>query len=283
MPATARSPLRTMLNLSLLIASLYGAVCLFAFLGQRRMVYFPGGPPQGDPADVGLAFEEQFIETTDGVRLHGWWIPAQPMIGALILSHGNGGNIAGRLHIARALHEMGLGVFLFDYRGYGSSEGTPDEEGTYLDAEAVWERVTGPLGIAPERVLLQGESLGGAVAVELARRRRAAGLILECSFTSLPEIGATAYPWLPVRALSRIRYESIDKIGALDLPILILHSPQDEIVPFAHAERMLAAAGAEAQLHPTSGGHNDGGFTRRAEDLEAVQAFCRACLGSAEQ
>jgi hypothetical protein len=272
-----------MLTLPLILGALYGAVCLLAFLGQRRMVYFPGGPPQADPADAGLAFEERFFDTTDGVRLHGWWIPAQPTGPAVLLCHGNGGNIAGRLHIARALHEMGLGVFLFDYRGYGSSAGTPDEEGTYLDAQAAWELVTGPLGVAPDRLLLQGESLGGAVALELARRRGAAGLILESSFTSLPDVGATAYPWLPVRALARIRYASLDKIGALDLPILILHSPEDEIVPFAHAGRLLAAAGERAHLHRTSGGHNDGGFTRRAEDLQAARSFYDACLEGARR
>ncbi|MDP6539247.1 MAG: alpha/beta hydrolase [Planctomycetota bacterium] len=267
-----------MLTLPLTLGALYGGVCLLAFLGQRRMVYFPGGPPAADPGDVGQAFEEHYFEASDGVRLHGWWIPADPGAGAVLLCHGNGGNIAGRLHIASALHEMGLAVFLFDYRGYGNSEGAPDEEGTYLDAVAAWERVTGPLGVAAERLILQGESLGGAVAVELAGRRAAAGLVVESSFTSLADIGAAAYPWLPVRALARIRYGTIDKLGALDLPILLLHSPADEIVPFSHSERLLAAAGGDARLWRTSGGHNDGGFTRRAEDLETVREFYEACL-----
>jgi fermentation-respiration switch protein FrsA (DUF1100 family) len=215
------------------------------------------------------------------VELHAWWIPAEEQRGAVIVSHGNAGSIGQRLHLAHAFHGMGLGVLLYDYRGYGRSEGRPSEDGLYLDAEAVWRLVVDELGVAPERLVLYGESLGGAVAVELATRRPAAALILESSFRSLPAVGAEAYPFLPVRLLARNRFDSEAKVGALEMPLLVVHSPEDEVVPFAHAEGLVAAAGGRARLLRTTGRHNDGGFALSGELTREVRAFVDAALGEA--
>jgi fermentation-respiration switch protein FrsA (DUF1100 family) len=274
--------MRQKLHLIAAALGLYALLCFAAWLFQDRLVFYPGGPPVRDPRSVGLAFEALRPRTADGLELDAWWIPAAEPRGAVIVSHGNAGSIEGRLHIAHAFHALGLGVLLYDYRGYGRSAGRPSERGLYLDAEAAWQVLVEQLGVAPERLLIYGESLGGAVAVELAARRPAAGLILESSFSSLPAVGARAYPYLPVRLLARSRFDSLAKIGALALPVLVIHSPEDEVVPFAHGEALRAAAGGSTRRVQSSGGHNAGGFPMREELVREVGAFVDACLAAAE-
>jgi fermentation-respiration switch protein FrsA (DUF1100 family) len=172
---------------------------------------------------------------------------------------------------------MGWSCLLFDYRGYGASEGSPNESGTYRDAEAAYDALR-QAGFEPARIVLHGESLGAGVAFELATRREVAAVIAESAFTSLPALGAELYRWLPVRLLARYRYDNRAKIGSLRVPVLLIHSPTDEIVPFAHAQRLLAAANEPKQLLVTDAGHNDGGFLRRAEWREAVRSFLERAL-----
>lgn len=251
----------------------YAAVCLLVFLLQARLVWFPAGAVGAPPSDP--RGEERRFATSDGVELHGWWFPCEGALGAVLVCHGNAGNLSHRLHLAGAFLDMDLAVLLFDYRGYGRSAGAPSEEGTYLDAEAAHAAVVAE-GFAPERVVAYGESLGAAVAIELARRRPLAAVVAESAFTSIPDVGAAVYPWLPVRLLARIRYDNLSKIDALRAPLLLVHSPEDEIVPFAHAERLRERSGAE--LLATGAGHNDGGFVRRPEWRERVRSFLWAAL-----
>ena len=269
--------MRRMLYLIASAALVYFCLCLGAFLFQDRLVYFPGGEPRVDPSALGLAFEERSIRTSDEVLLHAWWVPARDQRGAVLVSHGNAGSIEGRLSIARAFHELGLGVLLYDYRGFGRSEGRPSEQGTYRDAEAAYDELVQRIGIAPAQLVLYGESLGGAVAVELARHRPAAALVVESSFTSLPDVGARA----AAPAGRDRRYDSIEKIGALELPILLVHSPADEIVPFAHAERLRDATGGRAELLVGSGDHNAGGVAASAELRARVGDFVERALRAA--
>lgn len=264
-------------------AAAYVLVCLCTFFLQDRLIYFPGGPPATDPSAVGLAFEERFAVTADGLRLHAWWIPSKERSGTVLVSHGNAGNIGDRLHLARSFRAMGFDVLLYDYRGYGRSEGRPSEEGTYLDAEAAWQLAVTELGVRPDELVLYGESLGAAVAIELARRRPAAALVAESAFTSIADVGARAYPFLPVRLLARHHYASIEKIAALELPLLLLHSPEDELVPFEHAEHLRDAASGRAELVRTTGGHNDGGFSARSELAAEVARFLAASLERARR
>lgn len=270
--------MRGMLYLVASAALVYLGLCLCAFLLQERLVYFPSGVPRVDPSALGLAFQERRPRTADDLLLHAWWVPAAEQRGAVLISHGNAGNVADRLHLVRAFHELGLSVYLYDYRGFGRSEGRPSEQGTYLDAEAAYDDLVRELGLAPERLVLYGESLGGAVSIELARRRPAAALIVEASFTSLPDVGARAYPFLPVRLLARHRYDSISKVGELALPLLVVHSPEDEIVPFEQAERLRAAAAEGAELLVTTGDHDSGGFASRPELRARVGEFVARAL-----
>jgi hypothetical protein len=172
-------------------------------------------------------------------------------------------------------------VLLFDYRGYGRSTGRPSEAGTYRDAEAAWRHLVETRGVDPERLILHGESLGGAVALELATRRPAAALVLESAFTSLPDLGARLYPVLPVRWLSRIRYDNSARVPGLRMPLLVIHSPADEIVPFADGQALFDAAPGPKEFLATSGGHNDGGFLRQAEWQDRVADFVRRALPGA--
>ncbi len=270
---------RSLLQLLALLLLLYGGLCLAAFLFQSRLVYFPGGPPAITPDALGLAYEDVDLETADGVRIAGWWLPANEPRGALVLCHGNAGNVGDRLLLARSFVDMGLSVLLFDYRGYGRSDGRPGEEGTYLDAVAAHDHVTRVRGVAPARVAVYGESLGGAVGIELARRREVGALVVESAFTSLTDVGRLHYPWLPVRWLGRIRYASEAKLASLTVPLLVIHSPADELVPFAHALR-LAAARPGAELLETAGAHNDGGHLLRAEWRARVERFVTESLGA---
>jgi hypothetical protein len=267
-----------LLRLLLFLAGGYLLVCLAAFLFQARLVYFPGPPPRLDPATFGLLHREVELATEDGERLHAWFFPREGAAGAVLVCHGNAGNIEGRIELARAFLELGWAVLLFDYRGYGKSSGSPGEEGTYRDAEAAHEHLTRAEGFAAERVLLYGESLGAAVALELALRRPCAALVAESGFTSLPDVAAEVYPFLPTRLLARIRYDNRSKIGRLAVPLLLLHSPADELVSFAHAERLFAAAREPKELVRTGGGHNDGGFLLRAEWRATVGEFLEAVL-----
>lgn len=248
----------------------YLAACALIYAVQDRLVWFPGPPPTADPGVLNLAYEEARITTGDGVALHGWFLPGGPE--AVLVSHGNAGTVAERITLTDAFLRMGRSVLLYDYRGYGRSEGQPSEEGTYLDAVAAFDWLLAR-GFAPGQITAYGESLGAAVSVELARRRDPARLVLEHAFVSVPEIGARVYPWLPVRLLARIRYDSLADAPELRLPVLIVHSPEDELVPIGHGRTLYDALPGPKRFLETGGGHNDGGFLQRAEWREAVRRF----------
>lgn len=252
---------------------IYGILCLLAFAFQRRLVYFPDRELDVTPANAGLPYEDVTVATSDGLNLHGWFLRAEKGAGVVFVCHGNAGTIANRLDLATAFLNMGFSVLLFDYRGYGRSDGQPSEEGTYRDAEAAYDYLRRDRGFAPREIIVYGESLGAAVSVELARRREVAALVLESAFLSIPDIGAKAYPLLPVKWLARIRYDNRAKIASIRAPVLLIHSPQDEIVPIEHGRTLFELVSAEKQLLETRGGHNDGGFIERPEWRGRVQAF----------
>lgn len=227
---------------------------------ERSQVYHPHRRMDADGTELGCPVEEARFAAADGVRLHGWFYPAaadSPSRGwAWILCHGNAGNISHRLPHARLLRRTGANVLLFDYRGYGRSAGRPSEEGTYLDAQAAWDWL-GRKGIPGSRILVIGESLGGGVASELTLRRRTAGLVLLCSFTSVPDLAEEWFRWLPVRRFGRICYDTRSKLARIRVPVLVVHSRADTLIGFHHAEANLAAANEPKWLCEIQGDHND--------------------------
>lgn len=235
----------------------YVGILLVFWTFQDRLVYYPTRLLEGTPADMGLVYESVEFQASDGVRLHGWWVPAPDAQSIVLFVHGNGGNVSHRLEKLRSLHDLGLSTFIFDYRGYGQSEGRPDEAGTYRDAEAAWSYLTERRGIPTDRIILYGESLGGTVAAYLARRFPARALVLEAAFTSLPEIAAELYPFLPARWIARFRYDTRSYLEGVSCPVLIFHSRDDEVVAFSHALRLQATGPASKVLVELRGGHND--------------------------
>ncbi len=251
----------------------YLAMVALMFIMQPSFVYFPYATLDTTPARNALAFEDVYLDTEDGVRLHGWLLPAEKARFTLLFLHGNGGNISHRIDSLEIFHRLGLDTLIIDYRGYGRSEGKPTEQGTYRDAAAAWRFLTEERGVPAERIVVFGRSLGGAVAAWLAERERPRALILESTFTSLPELGAHHYPYLPVRWLSRFRYNTLERLARIQCPVLVVHSRDDEIVPFVHGERLFAGAGAAASFLEIAGGHNDGFLTSGARYGDGLRAF----------
>lgn len=261
-----------MLTLLLVLAGLYATLVAAVYLGQSSLLYLPSRTPGATPAQVGLEYEELRITTGDGVRLHGWYLPATRARGTLLFFHGNAGNISHRLDSLRIFHELGLNVLLFDYRGYGESEGRPDEVGTYRDAEAAWDYLVTQRGESPRRIVLFGRSLGASLAAWLAAQREPAVLVLESAFVSVPELAADLYPWLPARWLARLHYTTRDYLAQVRCPVLVAHSPRDEIIPYRHGQELYRAAPEPKQFLALEGDHNSG-FLQTGEHYRETLEF----------
>ena len=222
-------------------------IILLVYLGLIALIYFrqfslvflseTDRSFRASPADIGVAFAPLELATSDGETLDGWFVPAgtgREARGLVVFFHGNAGNMGHRLDYLRMFHDLGLATLILDYRGYGRSSGTPSEEGTRLDAEAVWRHATQVLGFPAGRIVLFGESLGGGVAARLAAENRPGALVLASTFTSVPDMGSDLYPLLPIRLLARIRYDTLTRLAQIDCPVLVIHSRDDDIIPFAH-------------------------------------------------
>ncbi len=224
---------------------------------KLKFVYFPTSRFIDDPGHHGLPYEDVFLES-GGATIHGWWVPAESPRGAVVFCHGNGGNISYRVDSIQVLHDLGLSVFIFDYRGYGKSGGKPSEYGTYRDARAAWHYLTEKRDIPPNRIIVFGRSLGGAVAVRLAREVNPAMVIAESTFTSLYDVVAHHYSPVPARLLYRNMYRSVDVIENISCPILVIHSPDDGIVPYELGKRLYEKAPEPKAFLEISGSHNSG-------------------------
>jgi fermentation-respiration switch protein FrsA (DUF1100 family) len=244
-------------RIAILLLGGVGLAMLLSFL-EQSMVYYPEKDLQGDPSGAGLAFEDVHLETEDGLSIHGWWVPHEDARMAILFLHGNAGNISHRLGRIALFHDLGASILIGDYRGYGRSEGRPSERGLYRDADAMYRHLREERGIPPERIVIFGKSLGGAVAADLAARKEAAGVILESSFTSLPDMAREVIPLLPGKLMVRSRYDNLRKIPTVRMPILIIHGDEDRVVPFEMGQRLLDAAPEGTQFFPVPGAdHND--------------------------
>jgi fermentation-respiration switch protein FrsA (DUF1100 family) len=249
----------------LLLAALalaYLAFLLLLRLSESRLLYAPGSSRTLTPAPpaLGLAPERVEIGSGDGVTLVAWVMraPAADSTGRwLLICHGNAGNLSdgGRPEHYAGLRALGLNLLAFDYRGYGESDGIPGEAGLYRDAEAAYRYLRDSLGVPPERIVLFGHSLGSAVAVELATRVPAAGIVLDGALMSVIARAQEVYPYVPVRWIARSRFASIEKIGRVKIPKLFLHARRDDVVPIAHGRRLYDAAPSPKRFVELAGGH----------------------------
>jgi len=236
------------------------AVIALMLILERRLIYFPFRTLEREPAALGLRHEEVLLVAEDGVELHAWLLPLAGARRTVLVCNGNAGNMSYRLDRAREMQRrLGVSVLLFDYRGYGKSGGSPDEQGTYRDARAAYRHAVDTRRVPPQDLVLFGESLGAAVAVQVALEKPAGALVLESPFTSIPDMARAAYPFLPlVGPLIRTRYETIAKVPKLALPLLVLHGERDGIVPFEQGRRVFEAAGGPKRFFAIPGaGHND--------------------------
>lgn len=255
------------------IASLGYALMMYSI--QASLIYYPTRQLEATPVAIGLDYQDVDLITSDGVAIHGWYLPRTNARATLLFLHGNGGNISDRLETLRLFHRLGLAVLIIDYRGYGRSDGEPSEQGTYLDAEAAWQWLVEQQRLAPEQIVIFGRSLGGAVAAWLAQQHPAGALLLESTFTSLPDIGSELYPFLPVRWLSRFQYATIQRLPSIHSPLWVGHSPDDELVRYHHGQRLFTAGNEPKQFFRMSGGHNDGFLVSGAAYRQSLDDFLR--------
>jgi pimeloyl-ACP methyl ester carboxylesterase len=241
------------------IAVLAAAVLVLPLLLEKRMIYFPFRTLEVSPGGLGLRHEEARLVTEDGVAIHGWLLPVEGSRFTVLMAHGNAGNISHRLDRVLLMHaRLKTDVFLFDYRGYGRSEGSPDEEGTYRDARAAYRYLVTDRGVDPGRLVLFGESLGAAVALQLALESPCRALVLESPFASIAAMARTVIPFWPFGALLRTRYDNVGKVGRLKVPLLVLHGEDDRTVPFAQGRRVFEAAPEPKRFFAIpAAGHND--------------------------
>lgn len=255
-----------------------GAYALARYF-EWKNVYFPTRELESTPKDAGLEFEEVRFITEDARLLFGWWIPHPQARGTILHCHGNAGNIGDRVWLAADLHRLGVNVFLFDYRGYGQSRGLPTEKGTYADARAAFEvvRAMHNDSDAPP-VVVHGQSLGGAVAIQVALDKPVRGLVVESSFTSVTDMAKHLYPGLPLHWVVRYRYNSLEKVARVQVPKLFAHSPADDLVPFDMGRRLFEAASEPKEFVELVGGHNEAGWATAPHYWKTLERFIARVL-----
>ena len=257
----------------LLVAGGYGALATLVYLLQERLLFHPTRDLFGTPADVGLAYENIRLATSDGETLHAWWIPHENAFATLLFFHGNAGNISGRIGTIQSLRRLGVNIFILDYRGYGSSTGAPSEEGLYRDAEAAWQHLVRDRSIPPSEIIIHGRSLGGGPAAWLGERVQCGALILESTFTSIPDAATHHYPYLPVRLLAKIDFDTLSRVPRCRCPVLVMHSPDDDVIPFEQGERLFEIAPEPKKFVELSGRHNEGHPDGEPRYLAGLSAF----------
>ena len=258
----------------------YVGICLLMLVFQSHLLYHPLREIECTPERVGLAQEQVTLRTPDGLHLAAWYVPAAEARGTVLFCHGNAGNMSHRVGTIEILNRLRMNVLLFDYRGYGASEGSPSEAGTYRDAETAWRHLVEQRGVAPGDLVIHGRSLGGAVAAQVAEKHPPRALILESTFTSVPDVARGMFPWLPVRLLARLRYDTLERIARIRCPKLIIHSRDDDLIPFEHGQRLFEAAGGPKTLLEIHGRHADGFLTSGKRYENGLDGFLSRHTGA---
>jgi fermentation-respiration switch protein FrsA (DUF1100 family) len=259
----------------------YAGIIAYLMLAETSLVYLPAERPVAAPSPA-FALRERAVRfaASDGTRLTAWIVPAATTDSSgmwLLICHGNYGNIGygQRPEFYAFARDIGLNLFAFDYRGFGESEGVPTERGVYDDAESAYRFLRDSLAVPPEQIVVFGHSLGSGVAIELASRVPAAALVVEGAYTSIPDVGQRAYPYIPVKLVARNRFESIRKIGAVTVPKLFLHSPADGVIPLAFGRQLFDVAPPPKRFVEVDGGHENAYRIDRAAYFGAIAELVR--------
>ena len=261
----------------LVVFAVYLLIMLLSFVFQERMVFFPDPNLTASPADIGLAYEDVWLTNADGYTLHGWYVqgPKTDTRCTALFVHGNAGNISHRLDMLKVIHDLGLHCLIFDYQGYGQSQGSPTEQGLYMDAETAWNWLVGSKDVHGEEIVCWGRSLGGPVAARLARDKSPGALIIESTFTSLPELGQKHYPFLPVKLISRLSFPTLAYIQEVNCPVLVVHSSQDDLVPYVFGQKLYKAACEPKKLLTIQGDHISGFLVSKNRYVRGIQEFLK--------
>ena len=247
---------------------------------EKRLIYYPERGFICTPDYVGIDYEDVWIQTDDGVRIHGWLTKLASPLATLLFFHGNAGNISHRVDNLRLLHGAGIRTLIIDYRGFGRSEGEISEQGLYLDALAAYKALCARPDVPEGSVAVFGRSLGGAVAVDLATKVGPAALIAESTFTSVRDMVAHIFPILPIGSLLRTKYDSLAKIGSIRAPVLFVHGTRDELVPFGLGQKLFEAAPEPKAFHRVDGGgHNDTYVVGGTAYIERLRTFLEEYVG----
>lgn len=241
---------------------------------QATGIFFPTREIVATPAEYGLGFENISLSTPDDKRIHGWFIPYDSAKATVLFFHGNGGNISHRLEKILILRQAAVNICIIDYRGYGNSTGKPSEGALYRDARLVYTYLCNERAIDAEHIILYGESLGAAVAIDLAKDVPVKGLIVEGGFSSGKDLGRHFYPFVPPPLLPNI-FDSVTKIRTVTVAKLFIHARHDEVVPFKFAKKLYVAAPEPKQFIESSGGHNDTHVTSSQQYRQAIFDFIR--------
>ena len=261
-------------GLSLL--GVYVAICALLFVLQERLIFVPFAEHEL----VELPRDDVWLALEDGTRVHAWWLETEGAESAVLFCHGNAGNISHREDSLRFWRERGFSVLIFDYPGYGRSEGSPSQAAVLASSRRAWKWLREEQGLAPERILVFGRSLGGAVATRLvhellARSEWVKGLVVESSFATLGGVAQSQYPWLPVKLLLRHPFDNRERLKEIDVPSLVVHSPEDDIVDFRFGEEIYRLLPGPKEFLEIEGPHNGGWLLSLAAYRSAVEGWLR--------
>ena len=264
-----------LIKILLAIAFFYIAAMIAIYFAQALFIYAPQIPTRelvATPADIHLEYEDLTLNTPDNERINAWYIPAKNQTTKTVLFfHGNAGNISHRLETIKIYNQLGFNFLIFDYRGFGTSTGKPTEQGTYIDADTVWQYLIEEKKLSAKEIIIAGRSLGGGVATELAKKVQPAMLILESTFTSMPEVSAKHYPFMPTGLIVKHKYETNQKLKQIHCPIVFAHSTDDEVIPYEQSQRNYAAANEPKQFIKLRGGHGSGFLLTKKDYLSGLQ------------
>jgi len=279
----SRKVLRTVWRITksglLIYVGVYIAISSLFFALQSHVLYQPSNYVNRTPLDIGLTYEEVSFTASDGVKLSGWYIAENSSKGTILFCHGNAGNIADRLEYLEILNRAGFDIFIFDYRGYGNSEGKTTEKGTYLDVEAALSYLAQKRNVSVNEVILYGRSLGGAAAINIAQEHSPKMLIIDSSFASYELIASDVLSSfllpIPVKTLARFEYNSIKLIRKISCPILVIHSRNDEVIPYSHGKELFKNAPEPKEFLTISGTHNEGFLTSENYETGLMNFFTK--------
>lgn len=262
-----------LLYIAIIAVAVYLLLAGMLYFMQHRLVFYPTREIFATPLNFGIPFEDIYFEAADGVKINAWFIPADNAEYTALFCHGNGGCLAHRTETIDLYHKLGVNFFAFDYRGYGLSSGMPSENGLYLDSEAAWQFLVNEKRIAPDRIIVIGRSLGGAVASRLAAQKQPHRLICESSFVSITKTGSDMYPYFPVRWLSRYSFPNGNFLQQVKCPAMIIQSRDDKVVKFSHGQKLFAIANEPKTFLELTGAHDECYFDCREQYTAAVKRF----------